>query len=96
MKGYQIPFTNLPVQEKPPNAIKMSEQHSMLVDQETSNLLEKRAIQRSETAKEEFLSNIFLVGKKDGENCPVINLKKTIQKRHSSCTSTSKWRVFIV
>ena len=44
MKGYQIPFTNLPVQEKPPNAIKMSEQHSILVDQETSNLLEKRGV----------------------------------------------------
>ena len=30
--GYQIPFTNLPVQEKPPNMIKLSEQQSLLVD----------------------------------------------------------------
>ena len=52
----------------------MSEQQSLLVDQEISKL-EKGAIQKAETAQEEFLSNIFLVGKKDGGNRPVINLK---------------------
>ena len=46
------------------------------MDQEVSEILEKRAIQKVETAQEEFLSNIFLMGKKDGENCPVINLEK--------------------
>ena len=64
VKGFQIPFTNLPVQEKPPNTIKMSDQQSLLVDQEISELLEKGAIQKVETAQEEFLSNHFLVGKK--------------------------------
>ena len=53
----------------------MSEQQSLLVDQEISKL-EKGAIQKAETAQEELLSNIFLVGKKNGENRPVINLKK--------------------
>ena len=75
MKGYQIPFTNLPVQEKPPNKIKRSEQQSLVVDQEMSELLETRAIQKAETADEEFLDNLFLEGKNGGNN-PVINLKK--------------------
>ena len=54
----------------------MSEQQSLLVDQEISEFLEKGPILKAETAQEEFLSNIFLVGKKDGGNRPVINLKK--------------------
>ena len=56
---------------------KMSEQQSLLVHQEISELLEKGAIQKAETAQEEFLINVFLVGKKDRGNRPVINLKKT-------------------
>ena len=81
VQGYQIPFTNLPVQEKPPNTIKMSEQQSLVVDQEISQLLEKGAIQKGETAKEEFLSNLFLEGK-DGGNSPELNLKKLNQYIH--------------
>ena len=46
------------------------------MDQEISEILEKKAIQNVETAHEEFLSNIFLTGMKDGENGPVINLEK--------------------
>ena len=46
------------------------------MDQEISEILEKKAIQNVETAQEEFLSNIFLMGMKDGENGPVINLEK--------------------
>ena len=76
VKGYQIPFTNLLVQEKPPDTIKMSEQQSLLVDQGETELLEKGAIQKAEAAQEEFLSNLFLVGNKDEGNRPVINLKK--------------------
>ena len=34
VKEYQISFTNLPVQKKPQNTIKMLEQHSLLLDQE--------------------------------------------------------------
>ena len=40
------------------------------------SLLEKRAIQKTETPREKFLSNPFLAGKKDGGNRSVINLKK--------------------
>ena len=68
-----------PSSGKPSHTIRMSEQQSLLVVQEISELLEKGVIQKTEyqkTAQEEFLSTIFLVGKKDGGNCPVINLKK--------------------
>ena len=53
----------------------MLEQQSLLFDQEISELLEKGAVQKAETIQEEFLSNLFLVGK-DGGNRPVVNLKK--------------------
>ena len=36
------------------------------MDQEISELLEKGAIREAEKVQEEFLSNIFLVGKEDG------------------------------
>ena len=58
VKGYQIPFTNFLVQEKPPNTIKMSEQQSLLVDQGITELLEKGAIQKAEAAQEELLYHI--------------------------------------
>ena len=44
----------------------MSEQ-TLLVDQEISDLLEKGAIQKLETVQEEFLNNLFLVGKDGGK-----------------------------
>ena len=72
VKGYQIPFTNLPAREKPPSTLKMLEKQFLLVDQKISELLEKGAIQKAETVQEK----LFLVGKKDGENRPVINLEK--------------------
>ena len=64
------------VQEKPANMIKLSEHQSLLVDREISELRERGAIKKAETAQEEFFSSLFLVGKKDEENRSVINLKK--------------------
>ena len=61
VKGYQIPFANLLVWEKLPNTIKMSEQQSLLVDQEISELQEKRVIQKVETTQQEFLGNLSFV-----------------------------------
>ena len=68
VKGYQIPFLNISVQKKPPNTIKITEQQTLLLDQEKSELLKKGAIQKAETAQEEFLSYPFLVGRKCGGN----------------------------
>ena len=38
-------------------------------------MLKKGAIQQTEHQAEEFLSKIFLVGKRDGGNRPVVNLR---------------------
>ena len=47
------------------------------MEQEISELLEKGVIQKAETAQEEFLSNIFHVGKNNRGKLLLINLKKT-------------------
>ena len=47
VKGYHTPFISFPVQEKPPNLIKMSDYEILLA--------EKGAIHKTETALEEFL-----------------------------------------
>lgn len=46
-----------------------------LIDNEIQILLSKSAIQISNPEKDEFISNIFLVQKKNGKYRPVINLK---------------------
>ena len=56
MKGYQIPFTNLPVQEKPPNTIKMSEQHSVLVEKEILELLDLESKNSSRKVSDKYFS----------------------------------------
>ena len=47
-------------------------QEKATISLEEKNLLKKSAV-------EQFLSNIFVAKKKDGENRPVINLKKSNQ-----------------
>ena len=46
-----------------------------LVEEEVQVMLLKGAIQETNSSEGEFLSNIFLVPKKDGGQRPVINLK---------------------
>lgn len=55
----------------------MSGRQTLLASEEIPEFLKKGAIQKAETAQEQFLSSHFFVRKKDGGNCPVINLKKT-------------------
>ena len=75
VKGYRIPFIKIPFQWKIPNFTKMSQKQVALVDLELKEMLRKGAIMRTRPAQGEFLSNLFLMGKKDGDYRPVINLK---------------------
>ena len=75
VKGYKIPFIKIPFQRKIPNFTKMNKKQIALVDLELKEMLKKGAIMRTQLAQGEFMSSLFLVGKKDGGYCPVINLK---------------------
>ena len=51
----------------------LDQRHQLHV--EIDNMLGKGTICQTSHLKEEFLSSVFLVGKKNGGNRPVINLK---------------------
>ena len=53
----------------------MSAQESLLVTKEVESMLKKGAIQKTSLKKGQFSSNLFLVGKKDEGNRPVIDSK---------------------
>ena len=53
----------------------MSKEQFLLVEQEVLEMLEKGAIQKVIPTQGKFLSNLFLIEKKDTGNRPVINLK---------------------
>ena len=75
VKGYKIPFIKIPFQRKIPNFTKMNKKQIALVDLELKEMLKKGAIMRTQPAQGEFLSILFLMGKKDRGYRPVINLK---------------------
>ena len=63
--GYKIPLLNTPIQKKLPIQ-NLSQQQVQLVTNELQDLLRKGAIHKSSHCDGEFLSNVFLVAKKDG------------------------------
>ena len=82
VKGYQIPFLSEPSQTAPPSSTSMSQEETAIVDQEIQKMLKKGAIKLVQpNTKNQFLSSIFIVPKKDSRHRPVINLKKL--KKHS-------------
>lgn len=74
--GHKIEFDEIPFQEKIPAAIKFNEAEASLIDNEVAELLSKGAIKEVFHENGEFISNVFLVKKKNGKYRPVINLKE--------------------
>jgi len=74
VRGFEIPFLSVPFQEKVPVPIKTNLQQEHLIDVEVSEMLRKGAISKVLPVKGEFLSNVFLIPKKEG-GFLVINLK---------------------
>ena len=70
----------------------MSTQESELINQEVEKMLGKATIHPVHSKDSQFLSNLFLILEKDGENRPVINLKAL---NSSSLILNSKWKVCI-
>lgn len=73
--GYQIEFNALPTYSSYMKEINFSEEKSKIVSLEVNKLIEKGAIKKVDHMAGQFISNIFLVPKKDGSLRPVINLK---------------------
>ena len=95
VEGYQIPLLMDPVQEKVPKVPnpKVNQEQQKQVDLEAKTMLEKCPISKVFLSKGEFLSALFMISKKNGENRPVINLKDL---NSSFCTNTTRWKVCTV
>ena len=79
VEGIKIPFLSKPFQGKPPHQIHFSSDQKSLVHLELQAMMQKGAISPTSHSLDQFVSNIFLVPKKDGDRVvgqrPVINLK---------------------
>ena len=75
VKGYTIPLIKIPFQQKIPNFTRMNKKQIALVDLKFKEMLRKETTKITQPVKGEFLSNFFLVGKKDEGFFPAINPK---------------------
>ena len=73
--GYQLELTTTPYQVHVPQQIKCSLESKAQITTEVLELLAKGAIVETQLTQQNFVSQIFLVEKKDGGQRPVINLK---------------------
>ena len=72
---FKIPFSQTPFQFGPPQLARVNQEERLQINSEIKEMLRKGAIQQVKSEPGEFLSNLFLVNKKDGGHRPVINLK---------------------
>ena len=75
VSGYQLDFSEIPHQRKPPTPFNFSKEEERLVDLEVEKLLRKGAIEEVEPCEKQFLSNIFMIPKKGGERRPVVDIR---------------------
>ena len=68
VKGVKIPFLKNPTQKRVPQTPHMSQEQAVLIQVETENMLKNGVIQQTEHQTGEFISNIFLTRKRDGQN----------------------------
>lgn len=78
IKGYRIPFTEKPVQDRVIQKI-FTKEEKILLRIEIDKLLNKGAIEECSHSENEFISPYFLVPKPDGTNRFIFNLKKLNQ-----------------
>ena len=76
VKGWEIPLLGTPFQGKYPHDVQMNTIEEKAMDQEIENMLAKGAIREAIPKPDQFLSNVFVTPKSDGQFRPIINLKK--------------------
>ena len=79
VKWYRIPFLCRPKQKRELKEINFSMQEKETISLEVENLLKKGAVEQVCPQKDQSLSNIFIVKKKDAGNRPVIKLMELNQ-----------------
>jgi len=90
--GYQIQWIREPFQITPAITSIKSVEAFQLMEEEIQGLLVTRAIVVVPPCEDQFISYLFLVQKKDGSHCPVINLKPLngfVQKQHFKMEGSS-------
>ena len=73
--GYQLELLGVPYQARHPPPTRVSLENQAQISAEVSELLSKGAITETRVSTDQFVSQLFLVEKKDGGQRPVINLK---------------------
>ena len=73
--GYPLDLIAELRQDRPPKPMTLTEDLSRMISDEISKLEQLSAIQ---SVSDQFVSQIFLVPKMDGSQCPVVNLKPLI------------------
>ena len=75
VSGYPLDLIAKPHQERPPMPIRFTPHLSRMISDKVHELKGKSAIQHVKPQQDQFISQIFLVPKKDGSQRPVVNLK---------------------
>ena len=66
VQGFKIPFSQIPFQYDPPQLARVNQKERLQINSEIKEMFKKDAIQQVKSEPGEFLSNLFLVNKKDG------------------------------
>ena len=93
VQGYKLEMTSIPNQQFPPRPLDIKNSH--LLGGEIQKLMDKGAVTRVLPYPNQFLSQIFLVPKKDGSYRPVINLRplnQHIEQTHFKMESLAMMR----
>jgi hypothetical protein len=85
VQGFKIPLTCPISQSKKPHEINLSEEERSAVRREIDSMLSKGVISKTSHSEDQFLSNVFVRPKPDGNYRFILNLKqlnKIVQYRH--------------
>ena len=76
IEGFKIPFTSTPMQKHLPTKISFSDEEKIHVEHEISRFLKTGVLVTCKREPGDFISNIFLRGKKNGSFRMILNLKQ--------------------